>query len=762
MPDYDFKNLSPFEFEDLTRDLLQKHYNVTYESFSNNSKDGGVDFRYSINKLSNVILQCKKYKDVKTLIPVLKREALKVKKLKPKRYILITSLSLNPSQKKAIFDIFAPFIEKENEIFSGDDLNNLLGRYPTIEKQHFKLWLSSANILSRILHSKTHNLSSFEEEEIKETTRLYVKNESYDKALEIIKSKKYVIISGIPGIGKTTLARILVYHFLSNGFTDFVFLSESIDDGYKVYQEGVKQVFLFDDFLGRNFLGQKLRNNEEQRIVKFIKKVSESSDKVLIFTTREYILEQAKLQYDIFNAPSLDVAKCVIDLSHYTKLVRAKILYNHLYFSGIGQDYISNLLKDGNYRYIISHRNYNPRIIQTFINPEVSSSIKPEEFMAKISQFLNYPDSVWKHVFENQISKLSQFTLANIMIAGTPILIPDLKKITQAFAKEFSSKYSISYSELDFQKCIRELENTFIITNIDKEGVVAVSFKNPSVQDFLVRYFKDYQDTIADIISSAIYFNQLFNVITIKQKEISSNNKIFIQKNIKAIWTNKLTKDFQRLGSSRIIQAFYKERSNFTWFRYNYTDYSKLAEINNMFSEEKNAEIKEFARNIFADILLPTKLDSIDFKEYILLVRLYRDQFDFDANRLIRDVFSNITYLGQMVTFESLETVFPEEFESFASESFFSVRLEELIQEEMENLDEERLSSTLENIETLNNKYNLSVEEQTELLQQKIDEKKGKEESYDWDSENVDFTEPNMENDETIIRNMFDSLVKEI
>ncbi len=34
MPNYDFLNLSPPEFEDLSRDLLQQHFKVVIESFT--------------------------------------------------------------------------------------------------------------------------------------------------------------------------------------------------------------------------------------------------------------------------------------------------------------------------------------------------------------------------------------------------------------------------------------------------------------------------------------------------------------------------------------------------------------------------------------------------------------------------------------------------------------------------------------------------------------------------------------------------------
>jgi len=461
MPDYNFLNLSPPEFEDLTKDLLQKHFDIILETFTS-GRDNGIDLRYSKSTIQNLIIQCKRYKDYSSLIRNLQKEVSKVEKLKPTRYIISTSVGLTPNQKDIIANLFKPHILNTSDIFGLNDLNNLIGLYPEIEKQHFKLWLSSTNILDKILNSKILNQSNFEEEIVKETINIYVDNESYYKANEIIKDKKYVIISGIPGIGKTTLARILVYHYLANGFEEFIFLSDSINEAFALYKDGVKQIFLFDDFLGTNFLENKLSNNEEQRIVKFIERVSKSKDKIIIFTTREYILAQAKQKYDAFENASLEFAKCIIDLSHYTKIVKAKILFNHLYFSNLSGLHISNLLSNETYKTVIHHRNYNPRIIQTITNDNIWKTIEPSNFSNKFLEFIENPISVWKHVFENQISKLSQCVLANLMTAGTPILLEELKLITQNFAKRHSSKYGIIYSEIELKKTVKELENTFI------------------------------------------------------------------------------------------------------------------------------------------------------------------------------------------------------------------------------------------------------------------------------------------------------------
>ena len=44
---YDFRTLSPIDFELLVRDLLQAEFNITMESFGP-GKDGGIDFRFAV------------------------------------------------------------------------------------------------------------------------------------------------------------------------------------------------------------------------------------------------------------------------------------------------------------------------------------------------------------------------------------------------------------------------------------------------------------------------------------------------------------------------------------------------------------------------------------------------------------------------------------------------------------------------------------------------------------------------------------------
>ena len=95
MPDYDFHQLSPYDLEILARDLLQAHWGVTIESFKT-GKDGGIDLRYAAGS-GKLIVQVKHLlrTGLAGLLRELVKEAEKVDRLQPSRYVLVTSVSLS-------------------------------------------------------------------------------------------------------------------------------------------------------------------------------------------------------------------------------------------------------------------------------------------------------------------------------------------------------------------------------------------------------------------------------------------------------------------------------------------------------------------------------------------------------------------------------------------------------------------------------------------------------------------------------------------
>lgn len=237
MSDYDFSQLSPHDFELMCRDLLQAEWGLTLESFKT-GKDGGIDFRY-VRAGKQIIVQCKRFVETgfDGLLRELRKEADKVRKLKPGRYILMTATPLSDANKTRIVEVIgAEFLDK-SDIFGCADLNNLLGKLPEIERSHYKLWLASTNVLETVLHNDIVTQSEFQVEKIHGEIKRYVQGNAYPRALAALKADHVVILSGLPGVGKTTLANMLLYEHLANGFEPVV-LRQDFAEGKAMFRKG--------------------------------------------------------------------------------------------------------------------------------------------------------------------------------------------------------------------------------------------------------------------------------------------------------------------------------------------------------------------------------------------------------------------------------------------------------------------------------------------------------------------------------------------
>lgn len=235
MINYDLLILSPDEFENLSRDLLQREFSLFFESFTT-GRDDGVDFRCARNN-QNIVLQCKRYDSWDNLKSNLKKESKKAVVKKASRYILTTTVKLTPRKKEEIKNIFHGSNITESDIFGYHDIINLLSKNNEIENKYYKLWLCNTKVIERILHANIINQSDFEREKIENSIKIFVPNESVNQSLDILNRLNFVIISGIPGIGKTSLARHLAYYYLSpeKGYEDFIYITESISEGFTLY-----------------------------------------------------------------------------------------------------------------------------------------------------------------------------------------------------------------------------------------------------------------------------------------------------------------------------------------------------------------------------------------------------------------------------------------------------------------------------------------------------------------------------------------------
>ncbi|HEX2526766.1 MAG TPA: restriction endonuclease [Geminicoccus sp.] len=505
MPDYDFHQLSPHDLEVLTRDLLQAHWNITLESFKT-GRDGGIDLRYA-SGTDNTIVQVKHY--LRTgfdgLLRELKNETAKIRKLQPRRYVLVTSVPLSPQNKDDIIKLVGSGTLSYSDVLGQESLNNLLGLYPTIEQNHYKLWLASRAVLDKVLHNAAITRSEFKACEVHQEARRYVASSAYPQALKMLADRRVVIISGAPGVGKSTLAKLLLYGHLEKGY-QAVFIERDIKEGGDLFQTGVKQVFYFDDFMGATFLGDRSAlSTTDRALLSFIGLVRATPTARFILTTREHIYLQAMERSERFRHSDLDDLRVLLRIPDYSLFQKAQILYNHIYFSNLPLEYKEEILHDDYYFRIIKHQKFNPRLVEWLASFRRIRNIPVNKYRAFIQDLLQDPSEIWRHAYEQEITDATRSLLLAMFSLSGRSSESLLRCAFLSLHYVRAVRYGFRSCPEDFRLALREAEGTFV--RITRPEYIEVL--DPSVLDLMNTVLRSNPDNIVDILVGAASFDQI-------------------------------------------------------------------------------------------------------------------------------------------------------------------------------------------------------------------------------------------------------------
>lgn len=486
MSDYDFKTLNDKEFEIFCADLLGEVEGHRFERFKA-GKDSGIDGRFFANERKEVILQCKHWSNtpLKQLVRALSTiEKPKLAKLNPHRYVLAVSSALSRADKKSIQHALAPYIS-ETDIYGKEDLNDLLKSTVHVEQRHYKLWLHSSSVLGHMFNNAIFGRSAFSLDEIIQSSSRYVVTANHQSALKRLEDLGVVIVTGEPGVGKTTLADHLCLHYIAQKFS-YVKIADDIGEAESVFDPDSKQIFYFDDFLGRNYL-EALKGHEGSDISQFIRRISRNKNKRFILTSRSTILNQGKFLIDSFEHNNLKRNEYELRIQSLSELDKAQILYNHIWHSGLRVDYIDQLYINKRYRVIISHQNFNPRLISYITDATRLETCNATDYWSYINTALTNPSQIWENPFVAQQDDFGRAIVFLVVLNGRKIEEGELTEVYHRFIGLPDNQNLKGRRE--FQSNIRLLTGSFLNRTFSAGYPSTIDLFNPSIGDYVLRRY---------------------------------------------------------------------------------------------------------------------------------------------------------------------------------------------------------------------------------------------------------------------------------
>lgn len=495
---YDLSLLTDIEFQTLINKIVQKKYSdKTVQEFCE-GRDGGIDGLVTLSQNTRLIIQSKHY--LKTGYNGLKghirdKELSKIIKLNPDEYILATSVDLSAREAQELHDMIQKVVPTTRiEVWGYTTIESQLDSHIDIVKGTIKLWAKDVEIVKKILNDKSKETEFLcLERRWRKIDKYFVPFEGINKFKDILDKEHMLLISGEPGIGKTTLAEYLCKKYFIDGFRIEIIDTKNLDQRIDLTNPDDKILFYFDDFLGSNYFDG-IEDSFDRHLVDLLKEIKYQNNKRFILTSRTNIIEKGcfySQEFDEFHLK--DIAIPLISV-YFTDEVKAKILYSHLWHSFLDVSILSEIVSKKIYNQIIHHKNFNPRLIE-FITDVRNVEKSNLDYLTFIKESLDNPEGIWGKCYTNQFNE-SQRTLVKIVVANGGTITEDLLKKAYNNALSIFNLSDTRHERKDypyvFSICENSLLKRAIVDSIpfyakgDRKKIIEISTFNPSVNDFII------------------------------------------------------------------------------------------------------------------------------------------------------------------------------------------------------------------------------------------------------------------------------------
>ena len=328
-------------------------------------------------------------------------------------------------------------------------------------------------------------------EDISEHKDYYVETDDYFRALDLLKENRILLLIGAPGMGKTFLTEMIAKYYSEEKGYHLVF-SDQIEKTEGVIAQierdpNLKEFVILDDCFGQIYY-KLTESNQKNDIVRLIHKISNCPNKLLVMNSRVEIYNFAKGGADKLRDAlcRLNAKGCILNIEKLSTKEKAKILERHLSLNpNIDSNFCEELLKNDNYRKIIFHKNYTPRIMWYIADMLFLDGVTPKTFVQKAIDKLDKPDEIWKDEYTNRLEERDRLVLTTLYSITDGQC--ELSKCELAYNRRIELDSSIETGRDPWNQALSVLNGGMVKCSII-QGIEYISVLNPSVNDYLKNY----------------------------------------------------------------------------------------------------------------------------------------------------------------------------------------------------------------------------------------------------------------------------------
>ncbi|MFC5094753.1 hypothetical protein [Amycolatopsis plumensis] len=280
--------------------------------------------------------------------------------------------------------------------------------------------------------------------DIEKCALTFVPTPAFAEAERRLAEQDVCIVTGGPGVGKTTIAKMLAAKYGFQGY-ELVAVSPDVDEINAAWRDDVPQFFYYDDFLGRSTFGDKLKKNEDSRLLQIIERVRRTPGKRLVLTTRDYLFRQAERMYGTLQDAVLSPILYFVNPAGFDADLAAQLLYSIVHHSAIPAAEKRRFGERGTWTRLVYSENFNPRLAERTLGLSGFFGTPTEQVAEQMLANFEEPERVWEEVVEGELDDacLHVLEVLSVLDVDSGVSVSELAEIWQRYTRAIGTPHTL-------------------------------------------------------------------------------------------------------------------------------------------------------------------------------------------------------------------------------------------------------------------------------------------------------------------------------